>query len=199
MPHTSYGHSQTKGAIIQIFYHGLDDPTQGFLDARGIFFYKTLNEAFKIYEDKVLLKLDFSSDSKNSPQLKTIVSTGGSNINVSHEILTEKLEALARKINSKFLLIGKELKEMRDGRRDNHDSQIYMSDDMTILTKEKEFEKDVLLNNVGDNELKLIDCFGTERMTKKKKDDNDIPKEPNKEWKLNEKAVPCKENVYHYL
>ncbi|GJY26104.1 hypothetical protein Tco_0400830 [Tanacetum coccineum] len=62
------------------------------------------------------------------------------------------------------------------------------------LTKEKVFEKDVSSNHVGNNKLKSIDGVGTERMKKKKKKDNDMPKEPNKEWKLNEKAVPCKEN-----
>ncbi|GJT64684.1 hypothetical protein Tco_1016164 [Tanacetum coccineum] len=55
MLHTCYGHGLTKGTIIQIFYHGLDDPTQGILDAGGIFFFNTPNEAFKILEDKVLL------------------------------------------------------------------------------------------------------------------------------------------------
>ncbi|GKF43884.1 reverse transcriptase domain-containing protein [Tanacetum coccineum] len=63
MFHTCYGHGLTKGIIIQIFYRGLDDPTQGILDAGGIFLYNTLNEAFKILEDKVLLKLVFSKDS----------------------------------------------------------------------------------------------------------------------------------------
>ncbi|GKA31729.1 reverse transcriptase domain-containing protein [Tanacetum coccineum] len=40
-----HGHNLTKGAIIQIFYHGLDEPTQGILDitAGGIFLYKKLN------------------------------------------------------------------------------------------------------------------------------------------------------------
>nr|GEY37505.1 hypothetical protein [Tanacetum cinerariifolium] len=37
---------------LQIFNHDLDDPTQGILDARGIFLYNTPNEAFKILEDK---------------------------------------------------------------------------------------------------------------------------------------------------
>ncbi|GKD71426.1 reverse transcriptase domain-containing protein, partial [Tanacetum coccineum] len=34
-----HGHGLTRGAIIQIFYHGLDEPTQGILDvtAGGIF------------------------------------------------------------------------------------------------------------------------------------------------------------------
>ncbi|GJY11400.1 hypothetical protein Tco_0379585 [Tanacetum coccineum] len=92
---TFYGHGLTKGAIVQILYHGLDDPTQGILDAGGIFLYKTPNEAFKILEDKVLLKLDFSRDPHISPEPKTIVSAGGRNINSSHEILSEKFEALA--------------------------------------------------------------------------------------------------------
>nr|GFA70123.1 reverse transcriptase domain-containing protein [Tanacetum cinerariifolium] len=59
MLRTCYGHGLTKGAIIQIFYCGLDDPTQEILDAEGKFLYNTPNEAFKILEDKVLLKLDF--------------------------------------------------------------------------------------------------------------------------------------------
>ncbi|GKF66361.1 hypothetical protein Tco_0192878 [Tanacetum coccineum] len=51
MLRTCCGHGLTKGMIIQIFYHGLDDPTQEIIDARGIFLYKTPNEAFKILED----------------------------------------------------------------------------------------------------------------------------------------------------
>ncbi|GJT06459.1 ribonuclease H-like domain-containing protein [Tanacetum coccineum] len=52
MLRTCYEHGLAKGIIIQIFYRGLDDPTQGILDAIGIFLYKTPNEAFKILEDK---------------------------------------------------------------------------------------------------------------------------------------------------
>ncbi|GJT86786.1 reverse transcriptase domain-containing protein [Tanacetum coccineum] len=129
MLRTCYRRGLTKGTIIQIFNHGLDNPTQDILDAGGIFLYKTPNEAFKILEDKVLLKLDFSSDSQNNPKPKTIVSTGGSNINPDHAILMDKIEVLATKIDSEFLKIRKDLKEMRDGRRDNHASQIYMKDD----------------------------------------------------------------------
>ncbi|GJZ67926.1 hypothetical protein Tco_0631166 [Tanacetum coccineum] len=42
--------------IIQIFYHGLDEPTQGILDVtvEGIFLYKSLNQAFQFLEDKSL-------------------------------------------------------------------------------------------------------------------------------------------------
>ncbi|GJW94442.1 reverse transcriptase domain-containing protein [Tanacetum coccineum] len=96
MLRTCYGHGLTKGMIIEIFYHGLDDSNQGILDARGIFLYNTPNEAFKILEDKVLLKLDFSDDSHN-PKPKIIVSTGGGNTNSDLAILVEKFETLATK------------------------------------------------------------------------------------------------------
>ncbi|GKE26833.1 reverse transcriptase domain-containing protein [Tanacetum coccineum] len=51
-----HGHGLTKGAIIQIFYHGLDEPTQGILDitAGGIFLYKSPNQAFQFLEDKAM-------------------------------------------------------------------------------------------------------------------------------------------------
>ncbi|GKC99035.1 reverse transcriptase domain-containing protein, partial [Tanacetum coccineum] len=102
---TCYGHGPTKGTIIQIFYHGLDDPTQGILDTRRIFLYKNPNEAFKILEDKVLLKLDFLKESQNNPNPKTVVSADGSNIISNHEILMEKFEALATKVDTEFLNI----------------------------------------------------------------------------------------------
>ncbi|GJT18971.1 reverse transcriptase domain-containing protein [Tanacetum coccineum] len=129
MLRTCYEHDLTKGTIIQTFYRGLNDLTQGVLDTGGIFLYKTPNEAFKILEDKVLLKLDFSKDSQNNPEPKTVVSAGGSNIYSDHAILMEKFKALATKIDYEFLFIRKELKDMRDGHRYNHASQIYMSDD----------------------------------------------------------------------
>ncbi|GJV72750.1 reverse transcriptase domain-containing protein [Tanacetum coccineum] len=132
MVRTCYGHGLTKGVIIQIFYHGLDDATQGILDVGGIFLYKTPNEALKILEDKVLLKLDFSKKSQNEPKQKTVVFVGGSNVNPDHEILMEKFKALATDIDFEFLIIRKELKEMRDSRRDNQASQIYMKDDMPM-------------------------------------------------------------------
>ncbi|GKA04814.1 reverse transcriptase domain-containing protein [Tanacetum coccineum] len=51
-----HGHGLTKGAIIQIFYHGLDEPTQGILDitARGIFLCKSPNQAFQFLDDKAM-------------------------------------------------------------------------------------------------------------------------------------------------
>ncbi|GKD83977.1 hypothetical protein Tco_1350816 [Tanacetum coccineum] len=131
MLRTCYGHGLTKYTIIQTFYRGLDDRTQGIIDTGGIFLYNNPNEAFKILEDKVLLKLDFSQDSQN-PKPKTVVFVSGSNIDVGHEMLMDKIKTLATKIDSEFLIIRKELKEMRDGRRDNHVSKIYMRDDTSM-------------------------------------------------------------------
>ncbi|GJS78761.1 reverse transcriptase domain-containing protein [Tanacetum coccineum] len=51
-----HGHGLTKGTIIQIFYHGLDEPTHGILDITvgGIFLYKTPNQAFQFIDDKAM-------------------------------------------------------------------------------------------------------------------------------------------------
>ncbi|GKF28606.1 reverse transcriptase domain-containing protein [Tanacetum coccineum] len=55
-----HGHNLSKGNIIEIFYHGLNEITQKVLNAAagGIFLYKTPNQAYHLLEDKVLLKLD---------------------------------------------------------------------------------------------------------------------------------------------
>ncbi|GJW54239.1 reverse transcriptase domain-containing protein [Tanacetum coccineum] len=74
-------HCLTKGAIIHIFCHGLDEPTQAILDvtARGIFLYKSPNQAFQFLEDKVLFNLDWSIKSKNEHHQKSVSFTDGTN------------------------------------------------------------------------------------------------------------------------
>nr|GEU39453.1 reverse transcriptase domain-containing protein [Tanacetum cinerariifolium] len=189
MLHTCYGHGLTKHMIIKIIYLGLDSPTQGILDVVGIFLYNTPNEAFKILEDKVFLKLDFSDDFQNSPIPKTVVSVGGSNINSDHEILTNKFKALARKIDSDFFIIWKELKEIESNQsRIKEPPSDYQEfrEDCTVhipYTNAKTFADDVLPNHVGDEEFESICGVGNEALTKKKKenDDRGMPKEPNEE------------------
>ncbi|GJX66503.1 hypothetical protein Tco_0300846 [Tanacetum coccineum] len=132
MLRTCYGHGLTKGTIIQIFNCDLADPTQGILNVGGIFLYKTPNEAFKMIEDKVLLKLDFSKDSHIKPYPKIVVSAGASNINVHHGILLEKFKALSTNIDYELLEIRRELNQMQNNHRENEGHQalqIYMSDD----------------------------------------------------------------------
>ncbi|GKC03238.1 hypothetical protein Tco_0994848 [Tanacetum coccineum] len=87
-----HGHGLGRGTIIQIFYHGLDEPTQAILDVEGIFLYKTLNEAHQLLEDRVLLKLY----NKAKP-LRKIVSFAESEENSP---LLEKMEALMTRIDS---------------------------------------------------------------------------------------------------
>ncbi|GJU44186.1 reverse transcriptase domain-containing protein [Tanacetum coccineum] len=95
------GHSLNKGAIIQIFYHGLDQPTQVIVDitVEGIFLYKSPNQAFQFLEDKVLFKLDRPIKSKNEHHQKSVSFIDGSN-NGDNSRLMEKLEALTIKMDS---------------------------------------------------------------------------------------------------
>ncbi|GJT50098.1 reverse transcriptase domain-containing protein [Tanacetum coccineum] len=69
-----HGHGLTKRAIIQIFYRGLDEPTQAILDVTvgGIFLYKSPNQAFQFLDDKVLFKLYWSTKSQNEHHQKSI-------------------------------------------------------------------------------------------------------------------------------
>ncbi|GJU02069.1 reverse transcriptase domain-containing protein [Tanacetum coccineum] len=70
-----HGHNLSKGNIIKIFYHGLNETIQEYLNAAagGIFLYKTPNQAYQLPEDKVLLKLDWAKNQKTKSSLKKIV------------------------------------------------------------------------------------------------------------------------------
>ncbi|GJT79152.1 hypothetical protein Tco_1053494 [Tanacetum coccineum] len=98
----------------------------------------------------------------------------------------EGIRSSRYKIDSEFLIIRKDLKEMRDGHRDNYASQIYTSDETSMCdpmegnydctahipyTNVKMFADDVLLNHVGDKELKSFDRVGNSLLTKKENDD----------------------------
>ncbi|GJS92924.1 reverse transcriptase domain-containing protein [Tanacetum coccineum] len=89
-----HGHGLTKGAIIQIFYHGLDESTQAILDitAEGIFLYKSPNQAFQFLEDKVLFNHDWPIKSKNDHHRKSVSFADGSNSNTDNSRFMEKLK-----------------------------------------------------------------------------------------------------------
>ncbi|GJR36498.1 hypothetical protein Tco_1212182 [Tanacetum coccineum] len=93
-----HGHGLGRGTIIQIFYHGLDEPTQAILDAEGIFLYKTPNEAHQLLEDRALLKLDWSKENKTKPLRKTVAFAKSED----HLPLLKKIEALTTRIDSQF-------------------------------------------------------------------------------------------------
>ncbi|GJS87313.1 hypothetical protein Tco_0769949 [Tanacetum coccineum] len=107
-----HGHGLTKGAIIQIFYHGLDEPTQGILDetAGGIFLYKSPNQAFQFLDEKVIFKLDWSTKSKNEHHQKSVAFADGSNSNNDNSRLMKKLKAMDSQITS----LKENLQDMRD-------------------------------------------------------------------------------------
>nr|GEZ57773.1 hypothetical protein [Tanacetum cinerariifolium] len=73
-------HGLTKGAIIQIFYHGLDKPTQAILDVTtgGIFLYKSPNQPFQFLDDKVLFELDWSNKLQMKPTQNFVAFVNGS-------------------------------------------------------------------------------------------------------------------------
>ncbi|GJU19023.1 reverse transcriptase domain-containing protein [Tanacetum coccineum] len=124
------GHGLTKGAIIQIFYHGLDEPTQGILDltAGGIFLYKSPNQAFQLLEDKVLFNLDWSTKSKNEHRQKSVAFAGGSNSNNDNSRLRKKLKAM----DSQIISLNEELQDIRNKYnelREGNTSKNYLNDD----------------------------------------------------------------------
>ncbi|GJS65436.1 hypothetical protein Tco_0680000 [Tanacetum coccineum] len=110
-----HGHGLTKGAIIQVFYHGLDESTQAILDvtAGGIFLYKTPNQAFQFLNDKVLFNHDWPIKSKNEHHQKSVSFADGSN-NGDNSRLMEKLEALTVKMDSQIISLNEELKDIRN-------------------------------------------------------------------------------------
>ncbi|GKA29887.1 reverse transcriptase domain-containing protein [Tanacetum coccineum] len=81
-----HGHGLTKGSIIQILYHGLDESTQAILDvtARGIFLYKSPNQAFQFLDDKVLFNLDWSIKSQTKHHQKSVFFADGSDSNTDN-------------------------------------------------------------------------------------------------------------------
>ncbi|GKA27125.1 hypothetical protein Tco_0713293 [Tanacetum coccineum] len=107
-----HGHCLTKGAIIQIFYHGLDEPTQAILDviARGIFLYKSPNQAFQFLDDKVLFELDWSTRSQNDHHRKSVSFADGSDSNTDNSRFMEKLKAM----DSQIISLNEELQDVRN-------------------------------------------------------------------------------------
>ncbi|GKF03532.1 reverse transcriptase domain-containing protein, partial [Tanacetum coccineum] len=135
-----HGHGLTKGAIIQIFYHGLDEPTQGILDitAGGIFLYKSPNQAFQFLEDNVLFEHDWPVKSKNEHHRKSVSFADGSSSNDDNSRLMKKLEALTIKMDSQFQRLKEEMHEMRknyNNCRGDHASKNHLNDDTPMCER----------------------------------------------------------------
>ncbi|GJW22023.1 reverse transcriptase domain-containing protein [Tanacetum coccineum] len=122
-----HGHGLTKGVIIQIFYHGLDEPTQVILDVTvgGIFLYKTPNQAFQFLEDKVLFEHDWSTKSQNGHHQKSVSFTNESGNNNDSSRFMEKLKAM----DSKIISLNEELQDMREKYNELREGNASKNDD----------------------------------------------------------------------
>ncbi|GJY54014.1 reverse transcriptase domain-containing protein [Tanacetum coccineum] len=135
-----HGHGLTKGVIIQIFYHGLDEPTQAILDvtAGGIFLYKSPNQAFQLLEDKVLFNHDWPIKSKNEHHQKSVAFADGSNSNNDKFRLMEKLASLTIKMDSQIISLNEELQDMREKYnelRNGNASKNHLNDDTPMCER----------------------------------------------------------------
>ncbi|GJS89644.1 hypothetical protein Tco_0772280 [Tanacetum coccineum] len=100
-----HGHNLSKGNIIKICYHGLNEITQEALNsvAGGIFLYKTPNRAYQLLEDKVLLKLDWAKNQKPKSSFKknvAYVNEGSSNSDTK-KIMT-RMDAMTMKMDAQY-------------------------------------------------------------------------------------------------
>ncbi|GJT71179.1 reverse transcriptase domain-containing protein [Tanacetum coccineum] len=98
-----HGHNLSKGNFIKIFYHGLNEITQEVLNAAagGIFLYKTLNKAYQLLEDKVLLKLDWAKNKKTKSSLKKIVAFAAEgNNNSDTDKIMARMDAMTMKMDA---------------------------------------------------------------------------------------------------
>ncbi|GKB60111.1 reverse transcriptase domain-containing protein [Tanacetum coccineum] len=100
-----HGHNLSKGNIIKIFYHGLNEITQEVLNAAagGIFLYKMPNQAYQLLEDKVLLKLDWTKNQKTKSSLKkTIAFTVKGSSNSDTDKIMARMDAMTMKIDAQY-------------------------------------------------------------------------------------------------
>ncbi|GKD51271.1 reverse transcriptase domain-containing protein [Tanacetum coccineum] len=100
-----HGHNLSKGSIIKIFYHGLNEITQEALNtaAGGIFLYKTSNQAYQLLKDKVLFMLDWAKNQKTISSLKKTVSfadEGPSNSDT--EKIMARMDAMTVKMDAQY-------------------------------------------------------------------------------------------------
>ncbi|GJW39116.1 hypothetical protein Tco_0064961 [Tanacetum coccineum] len=100
-----HGHNLSKGNIIKIFCHGLNEITQEVLNAAvgGIFLYKIPNQAYQLLEDKVSLKLDWDKNQKTKSSLKkTIAFAAESSSNSNTNKIMARIDAITMKMDAQY-------------------------------------------------------------------------------------------------
>ncbi|GKC70378.1 reverse transcriptase domain-containing protein [Tanacetum coccineum] len=100
-----HGHNLSKGNIIKIFYHSLNEIIQEVLNAAagGIFLYKTPNQAYQLIEDKALLKLDWAKNQKTKSSLKkTVAFVAEGSSNSDTDKIMARMDAMAIKMDAQY-------------------------------------------------------------------------------------------------
>ncbi|GJR31072.1 reverse transcriptase domain-containing protein [Tanacetum coccineum] len=121
-----YGENQEEAVMLRTFSFSLSGESKTWLNELNKGIITSWNEMREDFISR------YFSPAKFKGLLNDIYSfhqLGGNNINPDLVILVDKFEALATKIDSEFLIIRKELKQMQDGRRDNHALDDYLKDD----------------------------------------------------------------------
>ncbi|GJU91135.1 hypothetical protein Tco_1303558 [Tanacetum coccineum] len=126
-----HGRNLSKGNIIKIFYHGLNEITQEVLNstAGGIFLYKTPNQAYQLLEYKVLLKLDWAKNQKPKSSFKKTVAfanKGSSKYDIDK--IMAQMDAMTMKMDALY-------KEMQSN--SNHSIPEYDKDDKPVSPEAK--------------------------------------------------------------
>nr|GEX65465.1 reverse transcriptase domain-containing protein [Tanacetum cinerariifolium] len=100
-----HGHNLSKGNIIKILYHGLNEITQEVLNAAtgDIFLYEIPNQAYQLLEDKVLLKIDYAKNQKTKSSLtKTIAFVDEGSSNSDTDKIMARMDAMTLKIDAQY-------------------------------------------------------------------------------------------------
>ncbi|GJY21634.1 reverse transcriptase domain-containing protein [Tanacetum coccineum] len=146
------GHNLSKGNIIKIFYHGLNEITQEVHNsaAGGIFLYKTSNQAYQLLEDKVLLKLDWAKNQKTKSSFKKIVAFADEDSSNSNtDKIMARMDAMTMKMDAQY----KELQSRsNNSNSDCNDDDIPMSreDEAKFM---KTFRRICFYNDYRDRDL----------------------------------------------
>ncbi|GJU84339.1 hypothetical protein Tco_1291885 [Tanacetum coccineum] len=117
-----HGHNLSKGNIIKIFYHDLNEMAQEVLNAAagGIFLYKTPNQAYQLLEDKVLLKLDWAKNQKTKRSLKkTIAFADEGSSNSDTDKIVARMDAMTMKMDDQYKELQSRSKQPNPGHNDD--------------------------------------------------------------------------------
>ncbi|GJW98838.1 reverse transcriptase domain-containing protein [Tanacetum coccineum] len=165
-----HGHNLSKGNIIKIFYHVLNETTQEVLNATtgGIFLYKTPNQAYQLLEDKVLLKLDWAKNQKTKPSLKkTIAFADEGSSNSDTDKIMARMDAMTMKMDAQYKEFQSRSKQLNPDHNDDDKPSVELASNKhnikQILAAFLSDESSAILQNkvppkLGDPGSFLIPC-----------------------------------------